>query len=169
MPFAPKPPACLGCPAAESGKSFVPPSGPHTARVAFVGQGPGREEAEGHWNVETQDWHRAPFIGRSGHKLNLWLERVNSEPSPAPPLHRHQCFMTNIVQCWLTKNGKDRPPTVAEAAFCRKAHLEPQLQGLPNLQVLVPIGVPAIRGIVEEGANELWAGGTYKLERESLQ
>lgn len=164
MAFAPKPTACAGCPAFEKGHSFVPPSGPSTARVAFIGQGPGREEAEGHWSIPLQQPVRAPFIGRSGWKLNAWLDRVNASHPELPRLRREECWMTNIVQCWLTNGKKDRPPTDREAAFCWKAHVRPQLTALPNLQLVVPIGVPAIRGVLGGEAGDLWAGGLYRLE-----
>lgn len=164
MTYAPKPDACLGCPAYEKGHSFVPPSGPTTARVALVGQGPGREEAEGHWDVPTQQSIRRPFIGRSGYKLDQWLQRANTVHPELPPLRRDECAVGNIVWCWLTTGNKDRAATAKEAAHCWQAHVKPWLLGLPNLQVVVPIGVPAIQGLLGSGAGQLWAGGTYRLE-----
>jgi len=164
MSYAAKSPKCEGCPAYENGHSFVPGCGPPTARVALIGQGPGKEEAEGHWSIELQQVVRAPFIGRSGKTLNQWLDRVNRESPELPPLRREDCWVDNTVRCLLKRGAKDREPTAAERAFCAEAHLKPALRALPNLQVLVPIGVPAIKGVMGEDTGELWAGGTYKLE-----
>lgn len=167
MPPRDKPTTCVGCPAFDKGRGFVPPSGPTTARVALIAQGPGKEEADGHWSIEKQESVHRPLIGRSGQKLDRWLERVNSEPG-LPALRREECRVLNVVQCHLTNGKKDRAPTPREVEFCKAAHWGPWLAEMPNLQVVVPIGVPAIKALLGEGAGELWAGGTYKLEGSNL-
>jgi uracil-DNA glycosylase len=96
--------------------------------------------------------------------LNQWLERANAERPELPPLRREDCWVDNTVRCHLKRGNKDRAPTVKETAFCAEAHLKPALRALPNLVLVIPVGVPAIQGIFGEDAGELWAGGTYKVE-----
>lgn len=164
MGYAEKRPGCSGCPAEHKGHSFVEPSGPTTAKVCLIGQGPGRDEASGLWDVGLQDYMRQPFIGRSGRKLNAWLDRVNSVHPELPQLRREDCRLLNVVQCHVTQGGKDRAPTLAEVAYCRRAHWQAWLDEMPNLQVVVPIGVPAIQAILGPQSGGLWAGGCYRTE-----
>lgn len=162
--YPPQPPSCEGCPAHGVGLSYVPGRGPLTARVAIIGQGPGKEEAEGHWSIEAQARVQAPFIGRSGQKLDAWLQRVNSVHPELPPLRREDCWVDNTVRCLLLSKGKDRAPTAREAKACWDRHLGPALRALPNLQVVIPVGVPAIKTILGPDTTEEWAGGTYEWE-----
>lgn len=137
-----KPDACIGCPAYDCGRGFVPPDGPNSSTIAVVGQGPGDEEA--HSGV--------PFTGASGRKLNAWFAKAGGS--------RANAFLTNVVQCHLPKN---RAPTKEEAQFCYGAHLRPQLESLPNLRVIVPVGVPAFRRILGGSPRETIAGSTIQL------
>lgn len=137
MGFGGKPESCAGCPALTAGRSFVRATGPSSARIALVGQGPGEDEA----------WAGVPFVGRSGVTLSRWLARAG--------IDRTACHVSNVVWCWLPKN---RPPSVAEVAHCER-HWQPPLQQLPDLRVVVPIGIPAIKAVLlTERANMNWAG-----------
>lgn len=76
----------------EDGAGFVPGWGSlRRARVALVGEAPGRTEARG----------GAPFIGASGSILNGLLGEIG--------LTRSQCYITNVV--------KYRPPGNRTPAF----------------------------------------------------
>lgn len=119
-----KPATCRGCPAEHDGKSFVRPIGPPDATLALLGQGPG----------ETEAHNGMPFVGPSGQRLDSWLRRAG--------IDRSRCWVGNVVQCWLPGN---RAPTDVEINRCRAAHWQPALDALPNLRVIVPIGVPAQR------------------------
>lgn len=122
-----RPPACEGCPANATASGFVPPTGPNDARLAIVGQGPGADEAA----------LSEPFVGPSGRHLNRWLARAG--------VPRERCAVSNIVWCHLPKNRK---PTTREITHCWDAHVGPHLRSLPNLRVVVAVGVPAAKHFV---------------------
>jgi DNA polymerase len=121
-----KPSACAGCPAAKTGRGFVPAEGPPEAEIAILGQGPG----------ETECYQARPFVGPSGFTLDRWLVRAG--------LERHTLHVSNVVWCWLPGN---RAPTHQEVAYCREHHWEPALNKLPRLKVIVPVGVPAMKAL----------------------
>lgn len=128
-----KPPTCAGCPAAAVGVGYVPGLGPTTASIALVGQGPGRIEA----------LTGRPFAGPSGQVLDRWLA--------AAGIRRKDCWITNVVQCQLPG---DRTPTKRERDYCTARHTYPELAALPNLRVVVPIGIPAAKALLGEDVGE---------------
>lgn len=149
-PFATQPPICAGCPAAQRGvaRSFVPPTGPRTARVAILGQGPGQDEA----------YDRMPFVGRSGKKLTQWLAQAG--------LSRAEVAVGNVTWCAMTASTttwKDLAPKVVDVAYCRAAHWGPWLASMPNLEVVVAVGVPAMAAFVP-GARAGTAGTVKYIE-----
>ena len=141
-----KPPSCVGCPAYECGKSFVPGVGPPTAKLVIMGQGPGEEEA----------YNGVPFIGRSGQMLDRWLVRAG--------LRRHTIWIGNVVQCWLPGN---RPPTMAEITYCRQTYWGAALTQLTDLKVLVPVGIPAMKTFIHPKATSENAGVVYRYTESS--
>lgn len=60
--------------------TFVPPTGPQTARIAFVGEQPGRMEVI----------QRKPFVGPAGNELLSCLAAVG--------LSRSECYFTNVIK-----------------------------------------------------------------------
>ncbi len=122
MPLYPKSPKCVGCPTEHIGLSFVKPTGPSDARIAIIGQGPGEQEA----------YNGISFVGPAGQRLNAWLRTAG--------IDRHKCWVGNIVQCFLPNN---RVPGGDEISWCRAAHWQRALDDLPQLRVIVPVGVPA--------------------------
>lgn len=148
MPLAEKPNACKGCPASNVGFGFVEAVGPRTAQIALLGQGPGQQEA----------YAQIPFYGRAGRQLNWWLTRAG--------LRRSDLWIGNCVQCWLRDptTGKDRAPRRAEWEHCQRAHWGPWLQELPDLRVVVAIGVPAMKAIIDPSATAGWAGRVVEVE-----
>lgn len=150
--FAPHPPTCEGCPANHLGLSYVPPSGPIQSPVVMLGQGPGRTEAEGFWNKATQREERAPFIGRSGYKLDEWMQRAGW-----PSDWRQRVRLDNTVRCWLRKGNKDVEPTAAMVSHCRRVHWGPELAACPRTLVIA-VGVAAIKATYGSWAGERTAG-----------
>lgn len=120
----PKPESCRGCPAYESGKSFVPAVSPKAPRLALLDQGPGEDEA----------YFGVPFVGASGKELDKWLFKAK--------IDRAACWIGNVVQCWLPGN---RAPTSAEVAHCSSTYWLPSLRSHPSLRVVVGVGAPASR------------------------
>ena len=143
VPLATKPGKCSGCPAYKTGRSFVPPVGPSTAKLAILGQGPGEMEA----------YQAIPFVGPSGKHLDTWLYKAG--------VPRQKVWIGNIVQCWLPGN---RAPRAKEVAYCRKAHWGPVLEKLEQLKVIVPVGVPAMNALLPYQCNETNAGDVVWIE-----
>lgn len=122
-------------------------------RSLWWAKGPGEDEA----------YNGVPFIGRSGRMLDSWIARAG--------LYRHRLWIDNVVRCWMNA-GRDttgnptgnRAPHVAEINHCRTAHWEASLAALSNLRVVVAIGVPAMRALVDRKANADWAGRVSKIE-----
>jgi DNA polymerase len=138
-----RPPTCEGCPAHPTSLGWVPPIGPTTATIALIGQGPGREEA----------YESIPFVGASGRMLDRWLMHAG--------LSREALHITNTVWCHLPGN---RPPTLTETTHCWDHHVGPTLHSLPNLRVVVPVGIAAQRLLLwSEGPGERLVGGVYRV------
>lgn len=64
--------------------NYVPPSGPEDAKIAIVGEAPGKDEVR----------KGEPFIGSSGRLLNQLLDKAG--------INRYNCYLTNVM--------KYRPP-----------------------------------------------------------
>lgn len=97
---------CTRCDLAPGRTQVVTGAGPASARIVFIGEGPGAEE----------DRTGRPFVGRAGRLLDRLLEENGIE--------RDQVFITNIVSCRPPGN---RTPRVGEV----RAHapwLEEQLR-----------------------------------------
>lgn len=88
---------CTQCRLSETRTNAVPGEGSVTARIMFVGEGPGqREDASGR-----------PFVGQAGKLLNLLLEQAG--------IPREDVFITNIVKCRPPEN---RVPLADEVLAC---------------------------------------------------
>lgn len=146
-----KPESCKDCPAYSQGKSFIPGNGNPNAVVAYVGQGPD----------ELSAIQGKPFVGDDGIKLDDWNYSVD--------IKRQDCWFTNIVQCWLTKRTKNglkeitREATAAEITYCLDHHVKPELLKLPNLKVVIPVGIPAMKVFIGEDCNERDAGSHVRF------
>jgi len=131
-----KPEACEGCKLKGKGLGYVPGTGPPDATVAYIGQGPGEQEA----------YYGVPFYENapSGSMLRDWIRRAGGVPSRA--------WIDNTVRCWLPQgfrmNGRrrepygNRTPTLAEQRNCWKRHGGPALETI-NPTWIVPVGAPA--------------------------
>jgi len=137
-----RPPTCAGCPANATARGWVPPTGPLTARMVLVGQGPGADEAA----------VGEPFVGPSGSTLDRWLVRAG--------VPRERLAIGNVVQCQLPGN---RPPHKAEARHCWRAHVRPWLESLTAARVVVPVGVPAMEALLGDSATASVAGTVHPV------
>ncbi len=88
---------CQRCRLAKERTQVVFGVGSPTARVMFVGEGPGRDE----------DRQGEPFVGRAGQLLNAMLSALE--------LRREDVYIANVVKCRPPGN---RDPEVDEAATC---------------------------------------------------
>jgi len=92
--------ACETCPLNTDEFGFVPSFGPERARIALVGQNPGRNEIK----------YGKPFIGPSGKLLDKVLAAFR--------LRREEMFITNACLCTAKDNPSFSPPPGAVQA-CR--------------------------------------------------
>jgi uracil-DNA glycosylase family 4 len=89
---------CTRCPLAYGGRrKIVFADGDPSARLMFVGEGPGADEDE----------QGLPFVGKSGQLLNNMIVAMG--------LQRDQVYIANIVKCRPPAN---RTPEPAEANIC---------------------------------------------------
>lgn len=89
---------CKRCPLAYAGrKSIVFAEGSPTARLMFIGEGPGADE----------DVQGIPFVGRAGQLLNNMISAMG--------LTRQEVYIANIVKCRPPQN---RVPEPVEANTC---------------------------------------------------
>jgi uracil-DNA glycosylase family 4 len=157
VPLTPKPSACDGCTLHDRGVGFVPPTGPLTARVMILGQGPGDQEA-----YASRPFHEpAP----SGGKLSRWINQAGGQ--------RTDLMIANAIWCWKpkgTRNGLpfgNEEPTPGEIHQCAERHLAPLIARMPNLRRIIPVGTPAGRwalGVPAERNYERYVGTTVEKE-----
>jgi DNA polymerase len=119
--------------------------GSPSARVMFVGEGPGFQE----------DHQGEPFVGRSGQLLDKILDTVLA-------LKRSDIYIANIVKCHPMVNpdnpesrGNDRPPSPEEIAVCRP-YLEKQI-ALIKPACIVTLGSVATKVLlgIEDGISRV--------------
>lgn len=98
---------CRKCPLGKTRLNFVFGTGNPSAKIMFVGEGPGYEED-----------HRAePFVGKAGQLLTKIIESIGFK--------RESVYIANIVKCHPMidpsnpeKKGNDMPPSYEEIQFC---------------------------------------------------
>lgn len=136
---------CANCPLARVGK-FVPSVGPEVADVAFVGEGPGVQEAR----------QGIPFIGPSGRLLTLVQNQFG--------IKREEVFLTNAALC-RPPDGSTPPKSAIQA--CRPRLLK-ELQDRGSTTV-VALGNSAALGILGiEGVTKLRIGPGRRSPYEQL-
>ena len=109
-----------GCKLKQTATQLVFADGKPGARVMLVGEAPGREE----------DRLGLPFVGRSGHLLDLMLAAIG--------LDRTSIYIANVVP-WRPPGN--RTPTPQETATCRP-FIERQIE-LCDPDFLICMGAPA--------------------------
>jgi len=112
---------CTRCPLAYAGrKKIVYADGSPTARLMFVGEGPGADE----------DTQGLPFVGKAGQLLNNMIVAMG--------LQREDVYIANIVKCRPPGN---RVPEPVEANTCSQFLLK-QID-IVQPQVIVALGSTA--------------------------
>jgi DNA polymerase len=100
--------------------------------IAFIGEGPGRDE----------DASGRPFVGRAGQKLDEMIRAMG--------LARQDVYICNVVKCRAFLPGppaKDRPPSEEEVAAC-SPYLVRQLE-IVRPKVIVTLGLPSTRFLLK--------------------
>jgi uracil-DNA glycosylase family 4 len=93
---------CTKCNLCNGRTNTVFGVGDEKAKWLFIGEGPGRSE----------DLQGKPFVGPAGKLLDNMLLAMDLKRGD-------NAYITNIVKCRPTgPDGRDRPPTPAEAAAC---------------------------------------------------
>lgn len=109
---------------------FIGPDGPKHAKIAIVGEKPGKDEFYAAKRGEIPK----PFIGASGKELNSILL--------AAGIHRSQVYITNAVKNITHLDN----PTPAEIQ-AEQLSLYRELMDMPNLSVIVPMGAVALTSL----------------------
>lgn len=93
---------CVKCGLCQGRTKTVFGIGDEKAKWLFIGEGPGRNE----------DLTGEPFVGPAGKLLDNMLRAIGVKRG-------ENAYIANIVKCRPTDgNGRDRPPTQAEATAC---------------------------------------------------
>jgi len=108
---------CPSCNLARTRSRTVPGSGPITAELMLIGEGPGQREDE----------LGLPFVGRSGQFLDQLLAGID--------LDRESVYVTNIVKCRPPGNRDPEPDEIAACAD----YLEQQI-AMVNPRVIATLG-----------------------------
>lgn len=118
-------------------------SGPETARVAFVGQGPGEQEAR----------KGIPFVGPSGRLLWRHLEKYRLKPD--------NVYCTNVVKRQLsTRNdAKILPDELGKWTDLVRW----ELSQLPKLEVVFILGGYALEALTDESGILNWRGSVIPV------
>lgn len=124
---------CTRCALHKGRNKLVFGDGAPTARLMFVGEGPGADE----------DAQGLPFVGRAGQLLNNMIAAMG--------LKREECYIANVVKCRPPGN---RAPEPDEANTC-SPFLFRQID-VVRPQVLVALGATAVTYLL--GARQPLAG-----------
>ena len=109
---------CGECRLCETRTNAVPGEGSASAKIVFIGEGPGKEE----------DLQGRPFVGAAGKFLTQMIESVG--------LKREDIFITNIVKCRPPEN---RDPEDDEVKTCTELYLWKQIE-LINPVLIATLG-----------------------------
>ena len=124
-----KPVTCAPCSLAEIGFGFAPPAGPPSARLVFVGEALGYEEAI--WGE--------PFYGAAGGVLTRVLYRAG--------INRPDVRIHNVVSCRPPNDYLVGAPWEDHAIACCRQYLDPVLAAVPDNAVVVPLGGTALDAV----------------------
>ena len=117
--------SCPKCRLAETRINAVPGEGSATARIMFVGEGPG----------ENEDKTGRPFVGQAGKVLNRMLEQAG--------IAREDVFISNIVKCRPPGNRvplADEVETCSDYLMAQIAVIEPKF--------VIPLGGSALKTLL---------------------
>jgi uracil-DNA glycosylase family 4 len=122
---------CRACSARSEARRVVPGVGPADATVLVLGQNPGEDE----------DAQGVPLVGLAGLEFDKWLAVLG--------MARERLFLSYIVKCHTADN---RLPRTVEVQTCSNQWLPVELGGLPNVQVIFPMGKTAIARLLGKSA-----------------
>ena len=120
---------CTRCPLHKTRNNIVFGQGPETAKVMFIGEGPGQQE----------DVQGRPFVGPAGKLLDRMLAAVG--------LKRAEVYIANIVKC-RPPNNRDPQPGEVEACL---PFLRDQIKAI-SPAALCTLGRPAAQSMLETRA-----------------
>jgi DNA polymerase len=109
--------SCTRCDLHKGIKNYVPGEGSETARIVFIGEGPGEEE----------DKQGRPFVGRSGKFLREMIASVG--------LQEKDYFIANVVKCRPPENRDPRPEEISACS-----HWLDQQMDILKPEVIVTLG-----------------------------
>lgn len=118
---------CRACSAREGATQPVAGLGPSNARVLFLGSSPSAED----------DASGQAFTGPVGAELEVWLERIG--------LKREHVALSYTIRCQLVNS---RPAKIGETIACRSIWLGRELEALPEVRLVVPLGNPATQALL---------------------
>lgn len=127
--------ACTGCVLHEKRNKSVFSRGSPTSEIAFVGEGPGRDE----------DQQGYPFVGAAGQLLDRMIVAMGYA--------RDDVYVCNVVKCRPPENRTPRPE---EMVACSK-FLVPQLETVAP-KYIVALGKCAAQALEVAGVTGPWRG-----------
>ena len=130
---------CDTCPLRTKG-GRVPPFGPKGAKIAFLGEAPGRTEVR----------QGRPFVGESGQLLHAAIRACGQDPT--------KFYYTNVCKCALSKNKA----VDAEALSLCSVSLEEEFKAR-GIELIIALGNSALQGL------GLGAQGISKVHGSSLK
>ena len=98
--------ACTACELHRARTQAVPGTGPVTARIMAVGEGPG----------ENEDRQGKPFVGAAGNVLTKLLNSIG--------MAREDIYITNVVKCRPPANRDPQPEEMDACGQFLEAQLE---------------------------------------------
>lgn len=125
---------CVRCKLSGGRKTIVFGSGNPSARLMFVGEGPGADE----------DAQGLPFVGRAGQLLTKMIESMNVG---GRRLARDEVYIANIIKCRPPGNRDPEPDEIAACEgflFAQIAIIQPR--------VIVALGAFAARTLLRSKA-----------------
>lgn len=132
---------CALCPDVHQ---CIPPDGPESSDILFVGEAPGRDEEK----------KNKVFIGKTG-------DEVNRHYLPLAGLRRDTTRFTNAIRCLPTSSGGKLDPhrraDVELLTSCANHHLYPLIERSAP-KVIVPMGAFACKAICPDVSLELQHG-----------
>ncbi len=124
---------CTRCKLHKTRTTIVFGEGNPSARIMFIGEGPGRDE----------DIQGRPFVGRAGQLLTAIIEK-------GMRLKRSDVYIANVVKCRPTENLqfiKDRPPDEEERSACGRFLLK-QIEIIAP-EVIITLGNPSTQFLLK--------------------
>lgn len=130
-------------------KTYVPPSGPITAKIAIIGEQPGRDEV----------MKREPFVGPAGRMLNEILQSAG--------VSRYECYITNVIKDldhylkdYIDLSNPNRPRLYPEGEKYINL-LKEELEKC-SANVLIPMGNVGLYALCNRVGIMKWRGSTLE-------